>query len=34
MIAYMTRELPYRFENVDRLVDDFLQEVEKWKNAR
>lgn len=24
----------YRFETVDRLVDDFLREVEKWKNAR
>lgn len=28
-----TVETPYRFVSVDRLVDDFLLEVEKWKNA-
>lgn len=27
-------ERPYRFRAVDRLVDDFLLEVEKWKSAR
>lgn len=23
------RELPYRFENVDKLISDFLQEIER-----
>lgn len=27
-------ELPYDFIDVDRLIDDFLQEVDRWKNAR
>lgn len=25
------RELPYVFEGVDRLIDDFIEEVERWK---
>ena len=27
------RELPYRFIDVDRLIEDFIVEVERWKNA-
>lgn len=27
-------ELPYDFVDVDRLIDDFLKEVDRWKNAR
>lgn len=27
-------ERAYRFKTVDRLIDDFLLEVEKWKSAR
>lgn len=27
-------ERAYGFETVDRLIDDFLLEVEKWKSAR
>ena len=25
-------ERPYTFADVDRLIDDFIQEVERWKN--
>ncbi len=25
-------ELPYAFVDAERLIDDFIQEVEKWKN--
>ncbi|OIQ80624.1 hypothetical protein GALL_376090 [mine drainage metagenome] len=28
------KESPYRFVDVDRLIDDFQLEVEKWNNAR
>jgi hypothetical protein len=24
-------ELPYVFQGVDRLIDDFIEEVERWK---
>ena len=24
-------ELPYAFDGVDRLIDDFIEEVERWK---
>ena len=27
------RELPYPFVGVDRLIDDFQSEVERWKSA-
>jgi len=27
------QESPYRFEGLEKLVDDFIVEVEKWKNA-
>lgn len=26
-------EIPYVFIDVDRLIDDFIAEVKKWKNA-
>lgn len=26
-------ERPYRFVNVDRLIEDFILEVEQWQNA-
>ena len=26
-----TAELPYIFQGVDRLIDDFIEEVERWK---
>ena len=26
------REEPYTFVDVDRLIDDFIQEVERWKS--
>ena len=29
-----SKECPYRFVDVDRLIDDFQSEVEKWNNAR
>ncbi|WP_374246226.1 DUF6516 family protein [Zoogloea sp.] len=25
-------ERPYAFAGVDRLIDDFIQEVERWKS--
>lgn len=25
------KELPYVFDTVDRLIDDFIEEVERWK---
>ncbi len=28
------QESPYRFEGLEKLADDFIVEVEKWKNAR
>lgn len=28
-----TRELPYRFESVDQLLDDFLSDVAAWKGC-
>lgn len=28
------KERPYVFTDVDRLVDDFIAEVEKWKRGR
>jgi hypothetical protein len=27
-------ELPYEFAGVDRLIADFIQEVEQWKTGR
>jgi hypothetical protein len=27
-------EQPYRFVDVDRLIEDFITEVEKWKRGR
>jgi hypothetical protein len=24
-------ELPYVFQDIDRLIDDFIEEVERWK---
>ena len=27
------RETPYQFTGLDALVEDFIKEVEKWKNA-
>lgn len=27
-------EMPYEFAGVDRLIDDFIREVEQWKSAR
>lgn len=29
-----TKEFPYQFVDVDRLIDDFQREVETWNNAR
>jgi hypothetical protein len=26
-------ELPYRFISVEKLIDDFISEVERWKSA-
>jgi hypothetical protein len=26
-------ERPYRFVDVDRLIDDFIAEVERWRSA-
>jgi hypothetical protein len=26
-------ELPYRFVDVEKLIEDFIAEVEKWKSA-
>mgnify|MGYP007127681992 FL=1 len=26
------QEEPYTFVDVDRLIDDFIQEVERWKS--
>ncbi|MBI5330181.1 MAG: hypothetical protein HZB71_06150 [Betaproteobacteria bacterium] len=26
------QQFPYEFTDVDRLVDDFIKEVEKWQN--
>ena len=26
------QEAPYAFVDVDRLIDDFIQEVERWKS--
>lgn len=28
------KEAPYVFVDVDRLIDDFIQEVERWKSGR
>lgn len=28
------RELPYRFTTVDRLIDDFFREVERWDQQK
>ena len=28
------REGPYNFFDVDRLIDDFLREIQSWQNER
>lgn len=27
------QQIPYKFIDVDKLIDDFIQEVEAWQNA-
>lgn len=29
----LEQEFPYRFIGVDTLIEDFIKEVEQWKNA-
>ena len=30
---YLDREIPYKFENVDKLIRDFLSDIEKYKRG-
>ena len=30
---YLGREIPYKFENVDKLIRDFLDDIKKYKRG-
>jgi len=30
---YLGREIPYKFENIDKLIKDFLSDIEKYKRG-
>ena len=30
---YLSKEIPYKFENVDKLIMDFLDDIEKYKRG-
>ncbi len=30
---YLGKEIPYKFENVDKLIMDFLDDIEKYKRG-